>query len=41
VRQEEPWQVIDGVEFRSHGTGQKASRGECWEHQLAVIYKGQ
>jgi arsenite methyltransferase len=30
-RQAEPWQVIDGIEFR---------QGDCWERNQAVIYKG-
>ncbi len=41
VRQEEPWQVIDGVEFRSLTVrAYKGKRGECLEHHQAVIYKG-
>lgn len=41
VRQEEPWQVIDGVEFRSLTVrAHKGKQGECFEHHQAVIYKG-
>ena len=41
VRQEEPWQVIDGVEFRSLTVrAYKGKQGECLEHHQAVIYKG-
>ena len=41
VRQEESWQVIDGVEFRSLTVrAYKGKQGECLEHHQAVIYKG-
>ncbi len=41
VRQEEPWQVIDGVEFRSLTVrAYKGKQGECLERHQAVIYKG-
>jgi arsenite methyltransferase len=41
VRQEEPWQVIDGVEFRSLTVrAYKGKQGQCLEHHQAVIYKG-
>ena len=41
VRQEEPWQVIDGVEFRSLTVrAYKGKQGPCFEHHQAVIYKG-
>ncbi|MCX5964048.1 MAG: methyltransferase domain-containing protein [Cyanobacteria bacterium] len=41
VRQEEPWQAIDGVEFRSLTVrAYKGKQGECLEHHQAVIYKG-
>ncbi|MCY7405975.1 MAG: methyltransferase, partial [Alkalinema sp. CAN_BIN05] len=41
MRQEEPWQVIDGVEFRSLTVrAYKGKQGECLEHHQAVIYKG-
>ncbi len=40
-RQEEPWQVIDGIEFRSLTVRAfKGKEGECWERNQAVIYKG-
>ena len=41
ARQEEPWQVIDGVEFRSLTVrAYKGKQGKCLEHHQAVIYKG-
>ena len=41
VRQEEPWQVIDGIEFRSMTVrAYKGKQGPCWERNQAVIYKG-
>ncbi len=41
VRQPEPWQVIDGVEFRSMTVrAYKGKQGPCWERNQAVIYKG-
>lgn len=40
-RQEQPWQTIDGVEFRSLTvSAYKGKEGECWERNQAVIYKG-
>ena len=40
-RQEEPWQVIDGVEFRSLTVRAfKGKPGDRWERNQAVIYKG-
>jgi ubiquinone/menaquinone biosynthesis C-methylase UbiE len=40
-RQAEPWQVIDGVEFRSLTVrAYKGKQGECLERNQAVIYKG-
>jgi arsenite methyltransferase len=40
-RQTEPWQVIDGVEFRSLTVrAYKGKQGECLERNQAVIYKG-
>lgn len=40
-RQEEPWQVIDGVEFRSVTIRAfKGKEGACWERKQSVIYKG-
>lgn len=41
VRQPEPWQVIDGIEFRSLTVRAfKGKEGACWERHQAVIYKG-
>lgn len=41
TRQEEPWQVIDGIEFRSLTIrAYKGKEGACWERNQAVIYKG-
>jgi arsenite methyltransferase len=41
TRQPEPWQVIDGVEFRSLTVrAYKGKQGPCWERNQAVIYKG-
>jgi len=41
VRQEQPWQVIDGIEFRSMTVrAYKGKQGACWERNQAVIYKG-
>ena len=41
VRQEEPWQVIDNVEFRSLTVRAfKGKEGPCLEREQAVIYKG-
>ncbi len=41
VRQAEPWQVIDGVEFRSMTVrAYKGKDGACWERNQAVVYKG-
>ncbi len=41
VRQEEPWQVIDGIEFRSLTVrAYKGKEGPCLERNQAVIYKG-
>jgi arsenite methyltransferase len=40
-RQAEPWQVIDGIEFRSLTVRAfKGKQGDCWERNQAVIYKG-
>ncbi len=40
-REEKPWQVIDGVEFRSLTIRAfKGKEGACWERQQSVIYKG-
>jgi ubiquinone/menaquinone biosynthesis C-methylase UbiE len=41
VRQDEPWQVIDGIEFRSMTVRAfKGKDGPCWERNQAVVYKG-
>lgn len=40
-RQETPWQVIDGVEFRSMTVRAfKGTEGRCLERNQAVIYRG-
>jgi len=40
-RQAEPWQVIDGIEFRSMTVRAfKGKEGPCLERNQAVIYKG-
>ena len=40
-RDEEPWQTIDGVEFRSVTVvAYKGKQGECLERNQAVIYRG-
>ena len=40
-REDAPWQVIDGVEFRSMTVrAYKGKEGECWERKQAVVYKG-
>jgi ubiquinone/menaquinone biosynthesis C-methylase UbiE len=40
-RQDEPWQVMDGIEFRSLTVrAYKGKEGACWERNQAVIYKG-
>jgi len=41
ARQEEPWQVIDGIEFRSMTVRAfKGKEGPCLERHQAVIYRG-
>jgi ubiquinone/menaquinone biosynthesis C-methylase UbiE len=41
ARQAEPWQVIDGIEFRSMTVRAfKGEEDECWERNQAVVYKG-
>jgi len=38
---QEPWQTIDGIEFRSITvSAYKGKIGSCYEHNQAVIYKG-
>lgn len=40
-RQEEPWRVVDGIEFRSVTVEAfKGKEGACWERDQAVIYRG-
>jgi arsenite methyltransferase len=40
-REEKPWQVIDGIEFRSMTVRAfKGKEGACWERKQSVIYKG-
>ncbi len=41
VYQSEPWQTIDGVQFRSMTVrAYKGKQGPCYEHNQSVIYKG-
>lgn len=41
VRQTEPWQIVDGVEFRSLTVRAfKGKEGACLERYQAVVYKG-
>jgi len=41
ARQEEPWQVIDGIEFRSMTVRAfKGKEGPCLERHQAVVYRG-
>ncbi len=41
TREEKPWQVIDGIEFRSMTVrAYKGKEGACWERKQAVVYKG-
>ena len=40
-RREEPWAVVQGIEFRSVTLlAHKGKQGPCWDHNEAVIYKG-
>lgn len=40
-RAAEPWQVIEGIEFRSMTVRAfKGKQGPCFEHNQAVVYKG-
>ena len=40
-RQKEPWQVIDGIEFRSMTVrAYKGKEGPCLERHQSVVYKG-
>ncbi len=39
--QEEPWAIVEGIEFRSMTVvAYKGKEGDCWEHNDAVVYKG-
>ena len=41
LKREEPWQVVNGIEFRSVTVRAfKGKEGPCWERKQAVIYKG-
>jgi arsenite methyltransferase len=41
VRQAEPWQIVEGIEFRSMTVRAfKGKEGDCWERNQAVVYKG-
>ncbi len=40
-RQDDPWQTVDGIEFRSVTVEAfKGKEGPCWERRQAVIYRG-
>lgn len=40
-RESKPWQVIQGIEFRSMTIRAfKGKEGDCWERKQAVVYKG-
>ena len=40
-RDEKPWRVVEGIEFRSVTiTALKGRQGACWERNQAVIYRG-
>ena len=40
-RQVEPWQIVEGIEFRSLTVvAYKGKEGACWDQKHAVIYKG-
>jgi SAM-dependent methyltransferase len=40
-RQREPWQTIEGIEFRSvTAVAYKGKQGPCWERNQAVFYRG-
>lgn len=41
ARQDEPWAVVDGIEFRSVTVvAHKGKEGPCLEHNEAVVYRG-
>ncbi len=40
-RDEKPWRVVEGIEFRSVTVvAYKGKQGACWERNQAVIYRG-
>jgi hypothetical protein len=40
-RGEEPWRVVEGIEFHSVTVlAHKGKEGPCFEHKQAVVYKG-
>ena len=40
-RQEKPWRVVEGIEFRSLTiTARKGKQGPCWERKQGIIYLG-
>jgi SAM-dependent methyltransferase len=40
-RQREPWQTVEGIEFRSVTVlAYKGKQGSCWERNQAVVYRG-
>ena len=40
-RQAEPWQTVEGIEFRSLTVeAYKGKEGPCWERRQAVVYRG-
>ena len=40
-RDERPWRIIEGIEFRSITVvAHKGKQGACWERSQAVIYRG-
>ncbi len=40
-REDEPWQTVEGIEFRSVTVvAYKGKQGPCWETNQAVIYRG-
>ena len=40
-RQVEPWQTVEGIEFRSLTVeAYKGKEGPCWERNQAVVYRG-
>ena len=40
-RQTQPWQTVDGIEFRSLTVAAwKGKQGPCWDHKQAVVYLG-